>query len=136
MLNFPNNPTLNQTYKPTETTWTWDGNSWVVVQPTINLAGDATGTTIGNTIQVTLSTKVTAGTYGNFSVDSAGRITSIRNLNPSDIANILGYTPLGPAGGTLTGSLFLKGNPTQDLEAATKAYVDSRALFALTVGIY
>ena len=136
MLNFPNNPALNQTYKPTETTWTWDGSTWAVVQPTINLAGDALGTTVGNTIEVTLSTKVTPGTYGNFTVDAAGRISSIRNLNQADIAAGLGYTPIGPAGGTLTGSLLLKGNPTQDLEAATKAYVDTKAFFALAVGIY
>lgn len=35
-------------------------------------------------------------------------------------------TKLPLAGGTLTGSLFLKGDPGDDLEAATKAYVDSQ----------
>lgn len=136
MLNFPNNPTLNQTYKPTETTWTWDGSTWAVVQPTINIAGDAVGSTVGNTIEVTLIPKVTAGTYGNFTVDTAGRITSARALNQTDITTALGYTPIGTNGGTLTGSLILRGDPIQDLEAATKAYVDTKALFALAVGIY
>lgn len=32
---------------------------------------------------------------------------------------------LSTSGGTLTGSLYLKGNPTQNKEAATKEYVDS-----------
>ena len=137
MLNFPSNPTLNQTYAPTETTWKWDGSSWTVQQPVINLSGDATGASSGNTIPVTLSTKVTAGTYGNFTVDAAGRITSIRNLNAGDITAGLGYTPINPNGTvSMTAPLTLSGAPTADLHAATKRYVDTKAFFALAVGIY
>ena len=137
MLNFPSNPTLNQTYAPTETTWKWDGISWGIVQPVINLSGDASGASVGNTIPVTLSPKVNAGTYGNLTVDSAGRISTIRNLNQTDITSALGYTPMNPNGNVaMTAPLSLSGNPTADLHAATKAYVDSRAMFALAVGIY
>jgi hypothetical protein len=30
-INFPNNPTVNQTYTSGATTWTWDGTAWNVV---------------------------------------------------------------------------------------------------------
>lgn len=44
------------------------------------------------------------------------------NANTSAIA-----TKLDKSGGTLTGPLILSGTPTTDLQAATKAYVDSHA---------
>jgi phage-related tail fiber protein len=39
----------------------------------------------------------------------------------------LGYTPVNKAGDTMTGYLFLYNNPTSELHAATKAYVDAVA---------
>lgn len=53
-----------------------------------------------------------------------GEVTDVKNT----VANItsgsteLPYLPI--AGGTLTGALTLSGDPTADLQAATKAYVD------------
>jgi hypothetical protein len=136
MLNFPLSPTLNQTYAPNETTWKWDGISWTIQQPVINLSGDASGSSLGNTLPMTLSTVVSSGVYGNLTVDSKGRIVAIRAMNQSDVTGALGYTPVSTAGSTMTGPLTLSENPTADLHAATKAYVDSRALFALAVGLY
>ena len=136
MLNFPLTPTLNQTYAPNETTWQWDGISWTIQQPVINLSGDASGSSLGNTLPMTLTTVVGAGVYGNLTVDSKGRIVAIRAMNQSDVTTALGYTPVSTAGSTMTGQLTLSENPTADLHAATKAYVDSRALFALAVGLY
>lgn len=136
MLNFPLNPTINQTYAPSETTWQWDGISWTIQQPVVNLSGDASGSSLGNTLPVTLTTVVGSGVYGNLTVDNKGRIVAIRAMNQSDVVSALGYTPIGPNGGSVTGPLLLGANPTQPLEAASKAYVDSRALFALAVGIY
>lgn len=136
MLNFPLSPTLNQTYAPNETTWKWDGISWTIQQPVINLSGDASGSSLGNTLPMTLSTVVSSGVYGNLTVDSKGRIVAIRAMNQSDVTGALGYTPVSTAGSTMTGPLTLSENPTANLHAATKAYVDSRALFALAVGLY
>ena len=39
---------------------------------------------------------------------------------------------LPKSGGTMTGSLILKGSPTEDLEAVTKKYVDTNAMYIET----
>lgn len=121
----------------TYATVTVDSKGRVTAGQSLSLSGDVTGISVNGALVTLLSnTGVTAGSYTKVTVDSKGRVTSAENLSSTDVTNALGYTPLGPNGGTLTDSLILKGNPTQDLEAATKAYVDSRALFALAVGIY
>lgn len=43
---------------------------------------------------------------------------------------IVGALP--KSGGTMTGSLILKGSPTEDLEAVTKKYVDTNAMYIET----
>lgn len=45
----------------------------------------------------------------------------------SDVLNSLGYTPVDTAGDVMTGHLTLNADPTDDLHAATKAYVDAVA---------
>lgn len=101
------------------------------------LTGDVTGTSVSNSLTASLSnTGVVAGTYTKVTVDSKGRVTSAGLLSNTDVSTALGYTPVSTAGSTMTGQLTLAGNPTADLHAATKAYVDSRALFALAVGLY
>lgn len=116
---------------------TVDSKGRITAAQGLSLSGDATGISVNGGLAVTLAnTGVVAGSYTKVTVDSKGRVTNAGSLTGVDVNTALGYTPIGPAGGTLTGSLVLKGNPTQDLEAATKAYVDSRALFALAVGIY
>lgn len=103
----------------------------------LTLSGDATGTSVNSGLAVTLSnTGVVAGSYTKVTVDSKGRVTSAGSLTSIDVAGALGYTPVSTAGSTMTGPLALSGNPTADLHAATKAYVDSRAMFALAVGLY
>ena len=116
---------------------TVDSKGRVTAGQSLSLSGDVTGISVNGSLVTSLSsTGVTAGSYTKVTVDSKGRVTSAGNFTAQDVSNSLGYTPIGPAGGTVTGPLLLGGNPTQDLQAATKAYVDSRALFALAVGIY
>jgi hypothetical protein len=50
------------------------------------------------------------------------------SILPEDIAGALGYVPVNKAGDTLQGPLFLSRDPAEDLEAATKRYVDSKGL--------
>lgn len=53
-----------------------------------------------------------------------GEVTGVKNTVTNIISGTteLPYLPIN--GGTLTGTLTLSGNPTADLQAATKAYVD------------
>ena len=53
-----------------------------------------------------------------------GEVTGVKNTvtNITSGTTELPYLPIN--GGTLTGTLTLSGNPTADLQAATKAYVD------------
>ena len=93
-------------------------------------------------IDIVLSdTGVTAGTYTKVTVDAKGRVTGSAALVAEDIpdldwAKIVSGKPdtlagygitdaVNKAGDTMTGALTLSGAPTQDLHAATKAYVDS-----------
>lgn len=56
-----------------------------------------------------------------------GEVTGVKNTvtNITSGSTELPYLPI--TGGTLTGALTLSGDPTADLQAATKAYVDTRA---------
>lgn len=46
----------------------------------------------------------------------------------SEYEPLLGYTPVNKAGDTMTGPLTLPGDPTDNLQAATKGYVDAMAV--------
>jgi hypothetical protein len=50
------------------------------------------------------------------------------SILPEDIAGALGYVPVNKIGDTLQGPLFLSRDPAEDMEAATKKYVDSKGL--------
>jgi hypothetical protein len=52
------------------------------------------------------------------------RIGAITLLS-SDVTTALGYTPVNKAGDTMTGALTLNDDPSSNLEAATKQYVDN-----------
>jgi plastocyanin len=72
-------------------------------------------------------TGVVAGDYNiaNISVDDKGRITSVSSgsVSGNDIETILlDYLPL--VGGTMTDFITLHADPTDDLHASTKRYVD------------
>ena len=93
-------------------------------------------------VNVVLSnTGVTAGTYAKVTVDAKGRVKAGANLTANDIPNlnwskistgkpttVAGYgitDALKKTGDTMTGALTLAADPTEDMHAATKAYVDS-----------
>lgn len=56
-----------------------------------------------------------------------GEVDDVKNTvtNITNGSTELPYLPI--AGGTLTGALTLSGDPTSDLQAATKAYIDTKA---------
>ncbi|NDG29734.1 hypothetical protein EB118_06530 [bacterium] len=135
MLNFPINPTLNQTFAPSSTTWKWDGAAWSLDQTSLSITGDATGSELNGVISLTLAnTGITAGTYTKVTVDSKGRITLGTNFSQTDVTSALGYTPVSRAGDTMQGNLRLNNDPTHPLDAASKQYIDSKIWLAIAVG--
>lgn len=56
-----------------------------------------------------------------------GSSASWTSIDSTYINTTLGYTPMNPAGATMTGALTLSGTPTTALHAATKQYVDDVA---------
>lgn len=107
----------------------------------VEASSDFDGSTDVNVEVVLSDTGVKAGSYAKVTVDAKGRVTAGSILTAADIPEIswekitsgkpntlAGYgitDAVNKAGDTMTGSLILSGAPTQDLEAATKAYVDS-----------
>lgn len=60
--------------------------------------------------------------------DAKGRVTSSSAVSSTNITTALGYTPISRTGDSLTaGHLTLFQDPTSDMHAATKRYVDQRA---------
>lgn len=114
----------------------------------VNISGDINEvqTTFDGTQDLVIpfvlkDTGVTAGTYVKVQVNSKGQVIGADVLRPEDIPNLdwskittgkpttlAGYgieDALNLAGGELTGHLTLHADPTEDLHAATKHYVDS-----------
>jgi hypothetical protein len=119
-LNFPTNPSLNDTYSFGTKTWIWNGAAWQLQnQGAINgipignstpstgafteLA--ATGNIVGNTI-VSNSGNITVGAAaGNNSVKLAATGTGVVDVSNTRITNLA--------------------NPTESQDAVTKTYVDT-----------
>ena len=95
-------------------------------------------TSVNNVITAlsgTLATSISNAT-GNITALSATMATSIDNTNTNLTAlsatmatSIANHLPL--AGGTMTGAITLPGNPSANLEAATKQYVDNLTAAAI-----
>jgi hypothetical protein len=103
---------------------TKDGSTWVSLDTSsgtvtqVNTGTGLTGGPITNTGTISLATAGTSGTYNypaSITTDAYGRVTGSTS----------GVQPLPLAGGTLTGMLTLDSDPINDLDAATKSYVDA-----------
>ena len=95
----------------------------VIVTPTPYGAGNINPVA---TLPFKLASEVSAGFF-RYDISRKGLITGTSAVQPSDIINAFGYTPVDQTGDTMTGPLYLSGPPQAALEAATKAYVDSIA---------
>ena len=67
------------------------------------------------------SSKLGLVKIGNNITNSSGTIS----VTKTNVTSALGYTPVNIAGDAMTGPLTLSGNPTSNLHATTKQYVDT-----------
>ena len=87
------------------------------------LQGAKGDTGVGIASIVRTSGDGTAGTVDTYTITYTDSTTSTFDITNGAIPDISGKLDI--AGGTMTGSLILSGEPTTDLEAATKKYVDN-----------
>jgi hypothetical protein len=134
MLNFPNNPELNQSFTNGTDTWYWNGISWEVrpvSSPSftnIVASGTITGNVIGNVIgNVTGAVTGTVSDISNHSIDELGNVNAPSPTN----AQVLAYNTSSNAweastlsstfvGGTIINPLFVN-NSTVSTSSGTGA---------------
>mgnify|MGYP001349175212 CR=1 FL=1 len=102
-INFPSNPSVNDTHTANSITWKWDGTTWKVGITTFNAASITGISTSGTSYfydldvahNVSVGSSITAGTYFG---DGAGLTNVAGTTGPAGPAGAPG--PAGPAGGT------------------------------------
>jgi hypothetical protein len=92
---------------------------------TVNFNGSANAT--ADITLATVNASPQTDTFRKITVNGKGLVTATSAVSSSDITTALGFTPVNKAGDTMTGALILSGDPTNDLGAATKQYVDATA---------
>jgi hypothetical protein len=103
-LNFPANPTLNQTYAANGGTWRWDGSAWVSANLAVPSLAVANNATVGGTLDVTGA--ITGSLTGNASTATA--LQTARTINGTSFNGTANIT-VTAAAGTLTGSTLASG---------------------------
>jgi len=103
----------------------------ITTSGTLTLGG-VLGVAAGGTGQSTAAGAIAAllpnqTVHGGKFLQTNGTVTSWATISSSNVTSALGYTPVSKAGDTMTGPLVLSDNPTLDMHAATKQYVDNVA---------
>ena len=100
----------------------------VAIAGTSGRIGVTNGSGVGGapTIDLVAVTQGSTGTtFSKVQLDGYGRVINNTPVVAADINGLIGTTYVPMAGGTMTGSLILSGDPVTGLGAATKQYVDN-----------
>lgn len=94
-INFPNSPTLNQTFTEGSTTWFWSGTAWEIqpiTSPVFTSLSTSGNASIGGNLGVT---GVINGTLnGNVTGNVTGTVSDLSNHNLDDLGDVVVGTPV------------------------------------------
>jgi hypothetical protein len=133
-IQFPNNPNAGDTFNASNgIRYTYDGEKWKTLGTSTAVTGGnqfvETPTTL--TVDKVVTANTNTGAVGTLAIGSSAVLTV---PSTSTFRTLLGKSGSGGgaeglpiSGGTMTGPLILAADPTTDLQAATKQYVDTNA---------
>jgi hypothetical protein len=91
-INFPTNPQLNDTFTSGNTSWTWNGEAWIIATPTSldlqNIESDAITSTSANITNLTVT-----GDSQLQDLTVNGTLTATISLTLDDLTNVTATTP-------------------------------------------
>ena len=139
-IQFPNNPSAGDLFVAGNgIRYTYDGEKWKTLgTSTVGTEGQFLETPTVLTINKVVPANTNTGAVGSLAINSGVVLTvpsssTFRTLTGKSGSGG-GATGLPTTGGTMTGFLTLNADPTAILHAATKQYVDSKAVLVADGG--
>lgn len=93
-INFPNSPTLNQTFTEGSTTWFWSGTAWEIqpiTSPSFTSLSTSGNASIGGNLGV--SGIINGNVSGNLTGNVTGTVSSISNHNLDALGDVVATNP-------------------------------------------
>ena len=127
-INFPSNPSVNDTHTANNITWKWDGTTWKVGITTFNAATISGISTSGTSYfydldvahNVSVGSSITAGTYFG---DGAGLTNVAGTTGPAGPTGSPGPAGGGTGGTIGSGSFNAVAGQTVQLDSVTQAHL-------------
>ena len=140
-IQFPNNPSAGDLFVAGNgIRYTYDGEKWKTLgTSTVGTEGQFLETPTTLTINKVITANTNTGAVGALAINSGVVLTvpstsTFRTLTGKSGTGGGGASGLPTTGGTMTGFLTLNADPTAILHAATKQYVDSKAVLVADGG--
>ena len=111
-IDFPNSPTIGQEFSTAYTIYVWTGSYWQVKQPVISPSSFSTLPPVMN---------------GSASAGTSVLASRSDHVHPTDTSRAPINSPNFTGSVNFSGTVTLNADPIQDLQAATKQYVDAVA---------
>lgn len=128
---FPNPGESGKIYVALDTnlTYRWTGSAYTEISQSLALGETSSSAYRGDRGKIAYDHSQETGNAHNLALSDLGILATVTEVNylqglSTNIVTALD-AKLSLSGGTMTGSLYLKGDPVQKLEAATKDYVDT-----------